>query len=127
MSGPYDPYPIDHSIAYSDVCSWANDEPYASRPKLATLDKALKHAQFLEDYYIVRKIREAYAIWEDIEITPTPRDCHPPPSPEALAMESELTRRFQVFRRPGSEVQVFETDLLGVSTKVYSPLMDENN
>jgi len=127
MSSPYDPHPIDHSIAYSNVCSWANGESQAKRPKPEILDKALKHAQFLEDFHIIRKIREAYAIWGNVNETPTPRGCLPPPTPQAIEVDEELTLRFQVFRRPSCEVQLFET-LRGEkrATQAYSRLMDED-
>lgn len=109
MQNPKDRYSISFSIAYVRVCEWVRGEPGATRPKPEILDKALTHAKKLEDLFIIGKIREAYAIWENVNKTPTPRDYHPPPSEEAIELEAQLTKRFRVFRRPSAEVKVFRT------------------
>jgi len=41
------------------------------------------------DAFIVGKIHEAYAIWENVNETPTPRDSHPPTT---LTAEVEARR-----------------------------------
>jgi len=129
MSSPYDPHPIDYSIAYSDVCFWANNKSRFNRPRPEILDKALKHAQFLEDFYIIQKIREAYTIWQNVSETPTPTSESaylPPPTPEALEMQEELTKCFRIFRRPSCNAMVFDDDEdRKQKTQTYSPLMDE--
>lgn len=90
---------ISFSIAYVRVCEWARDPDTHRRPKPDILDKAVAHARKLGDTYILQKIADAYEVWETVNETPTPKDCHPKSSQAAQEEADRITDKIRTIQK----------------------------
>lgn len=103
---------ISFSIAYVRITEWVKDSRKFHRPRPDILQKALEHAEHLGDDYIVQKIQEAYAIWEDVDEMPTPKDSHPPTTLIAVEEARRLMIGLRSQTQPYSIMMTSEADQL---------------